>query len=444
MRKHLTLAFLLYLCVPISALAATSEIDKSKCSTYTTQENCTGLCTWNTETNTCEMATIITGCVAKFTEETCNADDNCEWVTDDSGNGTCQDKTTEDIPCRELIKDQCNTTPGCGFVSGQGCAVCPSGTYNPGGTDSEGCTGSCPTDYPETDTDTSSDFGATSIEGCFKNCYDTCKAKTVDNGKYELTPGSSEKAYYDNTCSCTLTCNNTSDLCYGYHSNIMGTACIKNKSELKETDEYKYFEITASATSKPEQYITECKKDDQHFEDSGTKCSTSYGDCIDNTHSCESDTTIGDAGNPRDIIPNTIEITGNVTWNNENKAWDYSACRLTAEFNIFDSTTYGKKTYKFQDQQWTPVPDSTQIIRCGAGYYYNQTKDSTQCSQVEAGYYSPDKDTERYACPGGATSNTGATAKTECFINKETQFCNNDGTCFNLSDFGDIEIFTIK
>lgn len=432
MRKHLTLAFLLYLCVPISALAATSEIDKNKCSTYTTQENCTGLCTWNTETNTCEMATIITGCVAKFTEETCNADDNCEWVTNDSGDGICQDKATEDIPCRELIKDQCNTTPGCGFVSGQGCAVCPYGTYNPGGTDSEGCTGSCPTDYPGTDT--SDDFGATSIEGCFKDCDDACNAQTVANGKYERTPGSLKTAYYNQNqyCSCTLTCNNTSDLCYGYHSNIMGTACIKNKSELKETDEYKYFEIIASATSKPEQYITECKKDDQHFEDRGTMCDTDYGACIDNKHACSDDNTI----KPNNITSSVI--SGNVIWKTENNGWDYSDCTLTVNITSDDNTTVGKQIYKYKNGGW--VLESTEITGCASGYYYNQTKDSTQCSEVEAGYYSPDTDTERYACPGGATSNAGATAKTECFINKETQFCNNDGACFNLSDFGDIEI----
>lgn len=443
MRKHLTLAFLLYLCVPISALAATSEIDKSKCSTYTTQENCTGLCTWNTETNTCEMATIITGCVTKFTEETCNADDNCEWVTNDSGDGICQEKNEDPeelSECADLIADMCNASPGCHLIAGQGCQACPNGTYNSDGT---GCT-TCPEEYPYTTI--SNGIGATSIDSCFKKCNETCANKTVANGKYSRTEGSPSEAYYGNYCSCTLTCNqsSTSDSCDGYHVAATGATCEPDKSELKETDEYKYFEFTTSATDEPKQYITECKKDDQHFEYSGTKCSTTYGACIDNTHSCASDTTIDDADAPSGINPNTIEITGNVTWNNENKAWDYSACRLTAEFNIFDSTTYGKKTYKFQDKQWTLVPDSTQIIRCGAGYYYNQTKDSTQCSQVEAGYYSPDTDTERYACPGGATSNTGAKAKTECFINTETQFCNNDGTCFDLSDFGEDIKITIK
>ncbi len=429
MRRFLTLAFLLYLCVPTSAMAVAAS---NRCANYN-KTDCerTAVCTWNTTTLTCELTPITINCETILNEDTCNASTDCEWVTL-NGNGACQEKNEDPeelTKCDDLVANMCATSPGCQLIIEQGCQACSNGTYNLGGSDSKGCT-PCPNNYPYTDT--SSGIGATSIDGCYKKCDETCANKHVKNGKYSMKNGSPSEAYYDNYCLCTLTCDTAPNWCDGYHIDTTGAACAPNKSEPKETDNYTYFEYT-NQSGVTAQYITDCKRADQHFERTGTLCSTNYGKCVDNTHSCESDNIIN-ANPPTGLIADTIKITGNVEW--KGNTWDYSDCLLTAEFSMFDSETWGTKTYKVQNWQWTLVPDSTTITKCGAGYYYDKNKDSTKCITVEAGYYSPANDTNSHPCPPGATSAVGAKVATECHIKlgetDGTKFCNGDGDCFYL------------
>ena len=104
------------------------------------------------------------------------------FVQSDSRAVTCPD-TTDQATCINVV--------GCEFNSMGGCAPCTDNKYY----DTDKTCKSCPSSHPSS--------VAGSVNGQ-SDCYKTCSNTSVTGGTQTAT---SDKAYYPNDCSYTLTCN---------------------------------------------------------------------------------------------------------------------------------------------------------------------------------------------------------------------------------------------
>ena len=184
-------------------------------------------------------------------------------------------------------------------------------------------------------------------------------------------------------------------------------------------------------------------KDNHHFEADPNNLSCfgkTVGKCISNA--CANVF----ADNKCDIM-NRSEITGNTTWNDNNKNYTVNDCRCI-ENKENDSGLY-TITYKWSEDtydkenrsgEWKVI--ETEINSCMAGYY--KAPGETDCTQVGFGYYSPKNATKRTACPMGATTKTETSdSESDCYLTGETIFKNSgDNSSFTIGK--DIKIFKIS
>jgi len=268
----------------------------------------------------------------------------------------------------------------------------------------------CPVSYPN------------SIQGqnnMIESCYTNCGAKP--NFYHGTWLPDDSTVYYGDVCQYTnsdnISCDNSADPCIGFHLEGTGdnSRCVSNITECESG-----FKIYDSATSGwGECLITECESG-YHLEITGRMCEQNHGNCVSDTHTCESELTC-DYG----------EITGTFHW--QENAYDYSECECTGPVNLNHGT--GTKLCTWDNNSWSNCQITLET--CIAGYWQGESENPTDCTQVSAGYYSAENELTRYACPAGSTSAAGSTDITACYMTGgTTQICDGDtpANCFTLPD----------
>lgn len=254
------------------------------------------------------------------------------------------------------------------------------------------------------------------IASCYKNCDFN---PDFANGTWlpdEFTVDYEEECQY--TYISNISCNNSDDPCIGFHPEETGATpmCVPNKTTCDSG-----FMIYDFATSVwGDCLITACAPG-HHLEITDSMCGQNYGNCVSDTHTCESELTCDYDG----------VITGNVHW--QNNAYDYSDCKCTRLVDLNHGT--GTKRCTWNNNSWSNCHITLET--CIAGYWQGESENPTDCTQVTAGYFSDADSLDRTKCPAGSTSTAGSDTQTDCHMNGgATQICdgNTPANCFTLPD----------
>lgn len=305
------------------------------------------------------------------------------------------------------------------------CFSCPDKFYCPGGATA-----------PKNECDSTYEHSA-SPRTERKNCYKSCQTRNAstepafENGTW--APAQST-VYFPSNCSYpeeNITCTNESSQCYGYH--VENKKCIENIQTCTDSKRAAITNVKFSYTGKKvynpssgtysECYITECPSD-RHQENMANICGFQYAnDCAADRGICNSK--LGNC---------TGTITGQYSWVNEYK---YDDCRCESETNITNEGKYTNSckliNNKTGDNSSWGNCEYSRIISCATGMC--QTDDTQiKCSKSPAGYYSAAEQVKCDLCPKGATSLSGSTKETDCYISGATQFSDNlsNGKTFKL------------
>lgn len=275
-----------------------------------------------------------------------------------------------------------------------GCEACASGTWS---SDTMNDCDNCPSGY------TASDNGRDAQADCYKNCPDT----TITNGTWESS-NAGDKAYYNNNCDYTLSCNSgytpncnttgstptcatsTADTPSGYTciNSIDCTSEISNAASATKT-----WTGSAWGTCTLNNCIT-----DYHI-DSGT--------CVSNTRPC--------IGNMPALAPNDAS-GGEQTWNTSTSNWDYSACYYSTSYTPANGSNGENNCFFNSSDNTYSLNCAYEVSDCNAGYYWNGIETNPDCAAVGDGYYkSGTTGYERSKCPyfGRTCTNAACTAGTE-------------------------------
>lgn len=306
-------------------------------------------------------------------------------------NGTC-------VLNSDTTAEQCNANLYC------------RGTTN-AGTTTYSCT-KCPDSHPY------SAMGADSQTECYKNC----QPKEIKNGTQKPD---SNTVSYNKDCTYTnasnITCNNTTDECAGFH--LVNGQCISNKQNCTTTNASSGIKVYVSSSGEwSDCYPTSCETG-YHLENIIQKCGVNSGTCVSDTKFCNSETTLTTNCKTGETAG---QVSGTITWDTTNTKWDYSNCKCTRQTTIINGD--GTETCDWNNN-WTNC--IKKITKCNAGYFAEGIN-SNQCITVKPGYYSPADQTQQLKCPIGATSDAGATDIKECYINNQTQFCDNNDICYTI------------
>jgi len=346
-------------------------------------------------------------------------------------------------------KSGCNAGEYCDSILDT-CTQCPTGKFCTGGTSQPQA---CPAPHTE------SDEGTATSDKCY---YSTKKSDPLGEGGVRGTKTTIQKAYKDGSAATEwhLDCNNPSLECSGYHPDDEALDCVSNYKSCTLSNWWQGIQIwlpisknfsacfpiltkdiIANHPDTTLPVVTRCdEKSDIYYYPSlvpGWQPITTL--CNDKLYNCEA-SAAGD----------TASVEGRWNWdittptNNGVSKADYSNCTC----NKLETRDNGKYTTKCSyisgtstDTIWETGNDCELILECNDGYCDNQN-DPNKCTAIPVGYYT-NKATDKRSClkcPGGATSDGGATAtsKQACYIQRGvTKFYDKNGN-FTLPGTGKI------
>ena len=321
-------------------------------------------------------------------------------------------------PTAEGTTEQdCIAVLGCWWDQTGGCLYCTTNEYYD--TNTKTCK-SCPDSHPK------SEAGSTTGTSA---CYTTCENQPITGGQRVAT---SNKAYYNNSCTYTTTCNPTGNsTCSNLGFHLDGESCISNVQSC-ENNGYKFYTNNTWSDC----YVSSCASDETLI--SKETCGTTpYGICKPKGIDCNSalaQTAGLDTAKCSGTISGAAQLSGTT--------YDFSSC--TCQKGQAVSTINGTpingtaiETCHFSsDGNSLSTTCSRELQTCNVGYC-NQSGQT--CVSVPAGSYSVGTEKDCHACPAGATSAAGSTAKTACHYTSTTTFADSVGN-FTLPASGNIEI----
>jgi len=304
------------------------------------------------------------------------------------------------------------------------CAGCDEGYYCPGDDTSQ----SCPSTHPK------SAAGATTEGNCYKQCAEE-EPPFVANGKMTYEAKTIYLYDHDQNCPYTIECNNSTDICNGYHLTSDNRCILNNAPCIASVQNGKigvmYWDLANN------RWNTTCYV---------TKCQPGYNVAGSDPHNCATETlhigTSCDSELCSDILGNCTDgdISGKWTWNWTDGSYikNFSECICSSDKTIDHGQGKKSCTHKSDIGIATQWECTNMVDKCDAGYCETDGNPGT-CSAVSAGYYSATGATKCSPCPAGSTSAGRAAAITDCYITSETQFCDETGNCFTLPGTGQIK-----
>lgn len=311
--------------------------------------------------------------------------------------------------CMQSVAYAVDLNENCVIDSTTETEQCNSNLYCAANAPAPGTTGVC-TQCPETHP-----YSILGQNNDITQCYNNCENKpNFGNGTWAPDAG---VVYYNNVCQYTntsnISCDNPENACDGYH--LEAGTCVSNFKECSEGSGFQTYDNNTSSWT--ECFITQCAEG-YHLENTNLMCGQSYGNCVSDTNTCESELTC-DYG----------EITGNVQW--QNNAYDYSDCKCTGPADLNYGT--GTKLCTWDNNSWSNCHITLET--CVSGYWQGESDNPTDCTQVTAGYFSDEGSLDRTKCPAGSTSDAESSAITNCHMTGgATQICdgNTPANCFTL------------
>ncbi len=288
----------------------------------------------------------------------------------------------------------------------------------------------CDPKYANSSPETTDNFQTIGQSACFKYA----QTQEIENG-HKIPTGEECRIYYnkEDTCTYTIECDNTSDLCNGYHPD--GKQCVKNQqsctiNELNSLNASKGVKIWENGKWSS-CYATECKNDyhgenEQQFTCNGTYY---YKDCAVNRGTCEDKTFYNDCPG---------KVTGEFSWANQYR-FDNCKCEMedkditNGKAKLICSVIKkpGAILNSADNFMWDMNNCETAVTSCDEGF----CEQNKACLAAPIGTYSGAGETSCNECPNASTTmHVGSTNITDCAYkrgNDGTKFCDKYG-CFYL------------